>query len=214
MKFTKQILAGIAALALVVPAFGQGNFDYFAAPKTLVLSAPQLLSESGATTLLTTNTASISRFLGIVALDVYSLSNSAGAAILPTNTFTIQTSPTGTNAWTTITNAAFATSTTVITTNYWGITNSSVAFYTNTFMIPGTISNAVVGLNGFSGQWTQPAQYTSSGTANSGPSQNWTIGFDADNQGNFIQIIWSTSGSNAIYGVSAVLRGRTKGGIY
>jgi len=215
MNFTKQIMFGLFALAAsIFTASAQGNFDYFAAPKTIVISPPQILTQSAATTLQTTNVANISRFLGVAVMDIYSISNSAGAAVLPTNTFTLYSSITGTNNWIQMTNVAFATSTTIITTNYVGTTNSAVIYTTNTFMVPGTISNAVVALNGFSGQWTQPAPFTSSATGNSGPTANWTIGFDSDNAGNYIQLVWSTSGSNAVYNTAAIMRGRTKQGLY
>ena len=216
MKFIQKILIASAALIACVPAFaGQGDFDYFGAPKTLTLTPSTVLTESGNTALNTTNIANISRYLGIVCLDVASISNSVASASgqSATNAFTVYSSTTGTNGWVAVTNW-LATSTTVIYTNYWGITNASVAYYTNTFQVPGTITYPTVGTAGFSGQYTIPPTVASTLTATSGASSNWTYGFDADNCGAFLEIVYQTTGSNSVYDVTATLRGRTKGGVY
>lgn len=213
MKLIQKILAMVIISGAVASAAAQGNFDYFAAPKTIVLQSPVVLAQSGTTVLNASNNAiNIGRFLGDVVVDINITSNSVAGT--GTNVFTIQSSPNGSNSWTTVSITAFATPTTIVTTNYYGTTNSQFILTTNNFMVPGTITYPTVASAGFSGQYVIPAPFTSNASATTIGSATYTIGFDADNQGNFIQILWTQSGSNSDFTVSAVLRGRTKGGIY
>jgi hypothetical protein len=226
-------VVAILLLAPLLPAFGQGGFlDFFAAPKTLVLTPATVLYQSGTTTLNTTNIANISRFEGICALDISSCSNGVwgtannlAAGYATTNSITLYWSITGTNNWTIITNAFLATSTTLIVSNYWGTTNSAVLYTTNTYEVPGTLTYPSVA-NGWSGQYVQPPSATNSlsNMNNLVGNTNWLAGFTPDGTsqttvssgglGQFIAIVYTTSGSNAVYSVSATLRGRTMQGIY
>jgi hypothetical protein len=220
MKLIQKILTAAAALGCAVgTALAQGNFDYFGGPKTLELVPPQTLTQSGITILAATNVANIARFLGIVSLDLSSISNANqnASGYSATNGFTLLTSPTGTNQWSPITNVFFATTTTIIYSNLvgtaYGNTNYSWTYYTNTWQVPGTLSNLTASVMGYSGQATYPPIPTT-GTASATASTTWTVGFDADNASTFLGVAWSLSGSNAVYSVNGVLRGRTKQGQY
>jgi len=221
-------LTALCLLAIPSATFAQlGNFDYFATPKTLQVTPAEVLSESAGTTLVSSNVFNASRFDGIVVMDIASVYNSGQlpASFPFTNAWTLLQSSNGSNAWTQVTNAFFAVSTSVISSNLWGTTNSQVLYYTNTFQVPGVLTAPVVGVNGFSGQYVVPAWPTNYASAGATNSANWTIGFDvggfvqsqvgaAGNLGNFYSLQWTTGGSNAVYSVSAVLRGRTRGGVY
>lgn len=229
----KSAIALFLLLATLLPAAAQnGNFDYFAVPKTIQLTPMTALYQAGTTPLLTTNIANISRFEGILSLDIASCSNGVwgtvndlAAGYATTNSIAVYLSNTGTNGWSPITNAFLATATTLIISNYWGTTNSQVLYTTNNYQVPGILTYATPSINGFSGQYVVAAQPTNTPSfTDLVGGNNWMLGVSPDGtQGQFvgnngtaqyIEIVYTVTGSNAVYTVAATLRGRTITGQY
>jgi hypothetical protein len=224
MNPIKQISIRLLVAACILLGFSsekasaQGFFDFFASPKTVQITPPQVITETSGTTITVSNIINVSAYVGIVALDVYSFSNAipSGLNAPNTNSWSLYTSPNGSNLWTAVTNGWMASQYTKYYTNYYGTTNSQYIISTNTYMAPGTVTTAAVGTQLYSGQYTVPTtNITLTGIMDQSlKGTNWTIGFDADAVGPFLSLQYQVTGSNAIYNVAALLRGRTKQGQY
>lgn len=111
MKF----IAGLFLLLAIVTAKAQPNFDAYAQQKAQQLAAPTTVSAT------TTNTPQdMHEFIGVCALYVSVVSNTAAGAPV-TFTFRVEEAVSPTNAaalWTTVTNVALGTWSSVAVTNY------------------------------------------------------------------------------------------------
>lgn len=159
-KIAVKILAAAAlAIGLCQSVEAQGEFDFYALTKTVVLVSPTNLTV--ATGFLTnTNTIDISgKFIGSCFIDIWANTNGF------TNTLTVtpQTSPDLTN-WTSLANYALSVSNNTYYTNifYSGTTNGAL-LATNIDLYPFTSVTPNAAQTGFATGYPQPAQFTNSG---------------------------------------------------
>lgn len=191
MKLFQKILLAVAVLtSAVVPARAQ--IDYFAAPRTLIVIPPQMISTT------TSNfVVDIHGYEGIAKLDILSPTN------ISTNlsTVLITTSPDRTN-WTALSNYAIAsTNIVILTNNYYG---SALPLATNLYEWPGTITTPVGATAGFTTKYTLPAPFTNSGSFVMATNGVATIGFNIQDAGRYLQISMSLAGTST-NSVAAVL---------
>jgi len=182
MKINKLKLLILAVASLSLAANAQGTLDYFAQPRTVVVSVPQQLSGSAA---VTNNWVDIHTLGGIAKLDVSMFNISGSNAV----TFAVQTSADQTNL-VTLANVAIASALSVIYTNatYGGTSLTA----TNTFNIAGTLTTPTSATAGWATQYIIPAPFTNSGTGLTLTSNSiTTFGFKADDAARYVRIVWT-----------------------
>lgn len=210
MKFNKWILGLCGAVAmLATTASAQLGFDTFTAVRSVVLTAPQILT--GATVLATTN-APIDKtpFIGRGVV-IGTMCNVTG-----TNSFTFQlfSSPDQTN-WTAIANYALITGATAFsyTNRYYALTTSTngttYLLSTNQFLLPGTITTPNAQLAGFATPYMLELPFTNSGayTVTNGTTGGYTfeLGINLIDAGRYVEAVWTANGSATNAAVSATL---------
>ncbi len=195
IKYIAALAALIAAIATPVSA-QQGNFDYFGAPRTFVVTPPT----SKTVTFSNTVPVDIHGSQGIAKVDFSCVTNTGGTTV----TASLFTSPDQTN-WTALANYALATSTAIVVTNtYYGTTNLTT---TNTILLPGVLTTPSAATAGFANQYILPAQYTNSGAVTLTGGACTSIGFNIEDQQRYLSVLY-TLGATTNASVSAVLTTR------
>lgn len=214
-RLVKRLLVCLFLALLFVLMMGraQAQYDYYATPRNLVVTANLHFLQSGTTTLAASNVVDISRFEGIAKEDINVVSNTAGLATAPVITVVPLMSDNGTNAWRPATNYSIATINTLFNTNYFGTSNASYTISTNTWLASGTITNQAVSA-GFAGQYIIAAPFTNSGGFVATPGAIYEIGFATGDQAKYHMLQYIGTGTNFDYSISAMITGRTKQGIY
>jgi cytochrome c-type biogenesis protein CcmE len=196
MKFIKKLTLSILAIASISAMSARAQFDYFAQPKTYVVSPMQSVGGAVSTT---NNWVDVRNLGGIVKLDVIDFSVAGSNSV----TFAIQTSQDQTNV-TTLGNVAIATQTTANNTNimYGGV--GLIA--TNTINLAGVLTTPVPATAGFSTQYIVPAQFNNTATGLSLISNSVTsFGFKVDDANRYIRIVYTgTTGSTNAVGATII----------
>ena len=196
MKF-KNILA-VAGLVLL-SAFGacaQGQFDTFAATRTVKM----LVQSTQSTSTSNANYADIHGWIGTAKIDIATAPDLATA----TMAVTVQTSDDTTN-WITMPNVAFGVSNSVVIPNLrYGTTNFNA---TNNYNLAGTVTTPAA-TSGFTTPYigSIPAFTSSAIFTNTGPVLT-TIGFHPDDQQRYVRFFIINGGSGTNFAFSATLTG-------
>lgn len=198
MKICKSIRFACAALmaaALVMvslPGQAQIGFDTFRAPRTAVLTTPQILAAAS-----TTNTTiDLIGSQGIGEITLFCYTNAAAGSV----TALIETSP-DTNTWTALTYAT-TTSTSVNYTNT-ALGNATNVFFTTPWLVPGTFTTPTAATAGFATVYLLSSPMTNTAAVTMTGAQFKKIGFNATDAGRYFRITWTATGSvstNAIVG--------------
>lgn len=208
MKISNRILCIAALMAAVASAHAQ-SFDVFNTTRTVQMATPTKLVTSGQATVTNSlNAVDVRVFDGIGILNLIVVSNSADVATTPSLIVVIEDSSDTTN-YTALSSIAVGTSTSIAYTNAnLGVgTNISV---TDTFVLPGTFTTPTAATAGFATRYLSPAPFTSLGTQTNGSaSAVYQYGINLNDARRYLRVRYSLTGSNANYGVSAVLTGRT-----
>lgn len=167
-----------AALGCAPLAHAQGNFDYFAVPRTIILAAPAIR-----TTTTSSNTVWLDTHgsLGICKVDINCVTNVADSGAAPTAV--AESSPDQTN-WTAVSYGQ-ATQYALLFTNSTYSANGLLA--TNNTMIPGTITTPVSATAGFANQYIAPVPYTNTAAITLGTGV-YSIGFNAADIGRYLRV--------------------------
>ena len=203
MKFNKFILGLAAVSMLTIAASAQ---DAFKSLRTVIVQTPVTL----ATALTTNTTVDLVGYQGIVKLDLIVNTNGASGATgnVPgagTLTATIYGSN-DTNTWT-----AIAYSKAVNTSiNY---TNSALGaatnvYFTDTFLLPGTVTYPTVYSAGFATPYLVPVAMTNQTAITISGSGVTEVGFNVTDAPRYLQVVWTGTldkTTNAV--VAAVLTG-------
>lgn len=187
MKTFLKILAVVAAF--VIAAQAQNNIYQ---QTTLVeLAGAQRIAQAGNTTTVsvTNSTVDIHGFVGLASVVITVVSNTVGpAGFVPSVTTTIQSSSDNTN-FTTISDAALSSRTSLSITNYAFALGTNATGVTDTYFAPtGDFTNSIV----LSNQLSTVTEY----------------GILPGSENRYLRVIFDIRGSNSIYGGSVVLRGR------
>ena len=162
-KIFAKLLVTAAVISATVTARAQGDFDFYALQKEIVLIPMTNYAFSAAPSTLTTNTNTIDlgagRFIGSAYINIWATTNSSTNTL----TFTPQTSPDLTN-WTTIATYAIAANSTNNYTNtyYSGNTNGAL-LSTNTEVNPFTTVTPTASSAGFATPYQLPTPFTNTG---------------------------------------------------
>ncbi len=195
----KLMILAVASLCLAVnSAFAAA--DTFAGVRTVVVDSPRLISGGGNNTV-TNSWTDIRGFEGIAKIDFTSKTNAAGGTL----SVLVQTSQDQTN-FTTLANAAYATSTSVTYTNWqYGGTNLSA---TETVNYPGTVTTPTAATSGWATPYIVSAPFTNTVSALSLTADGvTTIGFNIADANRYIRLIYTTGGTATNSTVSATLTG-------
>lgn len=184
-----------------ITANAQNGFDFYEAPRTVVLATPQTILAGSA--LVTNGPVDTHGFVGTAAVNIFSLTNVAGAAI----TAQIYSSPDQTNL-TALSGYALSTSTSISVTNrtYGGGTN---LYATSTYLLPGVLTTPDAPTAGWATPYIAPAKYTNSGAVTITSKGVYQIGFNAaDVAGRYLYVVFNSTGTATNNTVSAILTGR------
>lgn len=195
----KKILSSLLILAAMASgAYAQNGFDPYGGMRTVVLAPSQNLLNSAAGA--TTNTAVDLRvFTGIAKIDFFAQTNSAG-----TLTVTLQGSTDSTN-WSTFANYALSTATAVNWTNTYYAAGTNNLVFTNTFLLPGTITTPTASTAGFASSYLFQAPFTNSGAITLPGNTPVSIGVKIDDQLRYLRAIWTPGGTSTNVSVGAIL---------
>lgn len=188
MKFSKLILAAVAALTLVQTVHAQ--FNLFGEPRKVIVLQPKAISAS-----YTGTTNDLRQFDGTATLDIVVVTNAGDAAIV----VDCQGSATGTSGWASLANVAVATQATIITTNAAGFNS------TNIYNLPGTIVTPTASTAGFATPYLLSAPYTGTGLV-TGSTAVTTLGFNISDAPRYLRCV-ATGATNGSL-VSVILTGR------
>ena len=191
-------VALLATFALCLTA--QAQVDFFGQPRTVQLAKPQVLNGAVVSGPVTNQPIDIHHFMGVVKVDIFSCTNTAGVV-----TATLETSD-DTTTWRAIANYALATATTLLYTNANYPTNQVVG--TNTILLPGTATTPTAGTAGWATPYVVPAPFTNS-AALTLATGIYSVGIDTEGVGRYLHVVWTPSGSTTNTSVGAVLTGRS-----
>lgn len=176
----------------------QAQFDYFAAPRTIVLAPPRILDASAA--VFTNGPIDVGGMAGTAAIDITTVTNSGGAL-----TATLYMSMDQTNI-VAVTNFALIKAATSYTyTNlYYGGTN---VFATNQWLLPGTITAANAS-SGFVGNYlTNSTPFTNAAAITVTAKGVYRVGVRAPDLLRYLYIVWTPTGSSSNDIVAATFTG-------
>jgi hypothetical protein len=188
-----KILFGLLA-AFGLCASANAQFDYFAAPRTIVLTYPSKLTATDSNSVI-----DIHGFEGVAKIDFICTTNNTTNAV----TVQIMTSPDRTN-WSALSSYALAVSNSIITTNnYYG---TATPLATNVYLFAGTVTTPSAASSGFVTTYLNPAPFTNSGsiTINTGAAE---IGFVPTDAQRYLQAVWTFAGTST-NSVAAIFTGR------
>ena len=198
MKITSSFLSLIVMLALAVPAFAQ-TFDTFGGTRAVIALPPKY--HDAATPIITNGPIDLHGYYGVVAADIFSLTNGATGL-----TVGFYTSSDTTNL-TALANYALATATSVVTTNAnLGVgTNISA---TQTYLLPGSFTTPTAATAGFATPYLSPASYTNTAAVTVTGKNFYRIGWNAPDNARYLYIISTCTGGTTNAAVGVVLSGR------
>ena len=206
MKFNKFIL-GLAVAGAMLAQTASAQVDVFKSTRTLVVQTPVTLA-----TALTTNTSvDLIGYQGIVKLDLMVNTNGASGATgntpgAGTLTATIYGSTDLTN-WAAISYSK-AVNTGIIYTNS-ALGNGANVYFTDTFLLPGTVTMPTASSSGFATPYLASIAMTNQ-TAISITGSGFTqVGFNATDAPRYLQVVWTGTldkTTNAVVG--ALLTGQ------
>lgn len=207
-SFIKTSLIGLGLLAAAsLSTFGQGagTFDMFYGPRYLVLDPGTVKAATSASTTIDLPI-DIHGYDGIAVVIVTAPVESGGDAS-GTIYARVEGSPdgqtTGTTNWTILSNCAVMNT---FTTNTLTALVSGIIGATNTYMIPGNITNITssnIGAIGYGGQFLNPTTFTSSGIALTNVASGiGVVAFNIADQPRFIRLKYTvTSQTNCVSGL-------------
>lgn len=204
MKFKKFFLFVILlVIAFAIPAQAQRSINFFGAPRTVIASTPQNL---GAASGLITNTIDLIAFDGIVAVDLFSCTNTGTTG--GTLTATLYGSNDQTN-FTAISYALATNATAIYTNKFYG---GTALTGTNVYLLPGTWTTPASATAG----WATPnfieAPMTNTAALTVTTRNFYHVGISAADSGRYLHIVWTPGGTTTNFTVGATLTGATHSG--
>jgi len=189
-KYASVLILACAALMPALPARAQ--FNYFAEPRTIIITQPQVISATRSNDII-----DIHGFEGVGTIDFLESTNSQSKP----NTNEVWVSPDLTN-WYAMSNFAISVPYNEIVSNFYYAGSTNLA--TNLILLPGTRTIPNASSAGFVTTWLNPAPFTNSGTF---VMTNYEeIGFVIPDQMRYLQVDWIIGGQTN--SVSAVFKGR------
>lgn len=205
-KFAKLKIAVLASAMLVTALAAKASIDLFGAPRVVQVSPPTALG-TGAATPVTNAVVDLRNYDGVVNLLVSMKTNAAGGVAV----LTLYSSVNGTNAWTAVTTAATATSTTVISTNMAQGAGSANFTATNTYFLPGTLTTPTAGTAGFASVYLTAAPFTNSAVVTFTGDGWYSLGLNIDDLNRFMIGVWTVSGTTTNMTGAAIMVGHRSG---
>lgn len=192
----KILLIGAAIATLFTTASAQRAFDLFNVPKTISLISGTNVTYATGT--ITNQAVDVRMFDGLATIDAFVYTNTGATG--GTLTLTVQTSSNPTNGFVNAGSLAFINTLTAIT--YTNSANTNLTA-TSQYLIPGTYTNQVAGVNLVAGYALLPPQYTNSGALTL-PLGYSKIGFSVGDGGRYTRVILTPGGTvtNFTAGVS------------
>lgn len=192
----------LSALCLAtIPARGQSGFNQFEEPRTLVLLTPSILTVADAPK--TSLPIDISDFDGVGVINISCVTNTVAGTL----TAAVEESTTGTNSWSAITSAAYATLTSMVSSNNF-VTNLKA---TNTFLLPGTIVTPTAATAGFATPYLLGAEYTNTVSALSvTPNGTYQLAFNVPSKKRYLRLVLTTGGTVTNITASATFTARMR----
>ncbi len=197
MKNIKNLLIVAAIVAIGFTAYGQRGLDAFAVSRSIVLATPTTLTVS-ATATVTNGPIDTHGFDGIACVDLFGITNAAGAC-----TARLETSPDTTN-WTAMTLYATATSYSLSFTNLMYGTNVTA---TQTSLVPGTITTPTAATAGWATPFVAPALFTNTAATLSVQNGFQKVGYNVADAARYLHIIWTPTGAGTNVTVGALFTG-------
>jgi hypothetical protein len=211
IRMSGRLLAGLVMAAVTMLSMPEraeasgGSLDYFGTPRTVQLVAPTVIIGNAANAL-TGSPVDVRMFDGVAQVDVFCLTKAAGGTL----TATLQGSP-DTTTWTSISNFAAASSTTVIYTNLYYGTNGLTA--TNTWLLPGTIVTPTAATAGWATPYLFAAPFTNAAGAYTLTPNAWTsFGVNIEDAPRYFRVVFTPGGTLTNCNVGAILLGRVHAG--
>ena len=186
----KLSLIGVALLACVSGAFAQSGFDYFQAPRTIVITPPKLFTGS---TIWSNVPVDLHGSVGVAKVDIGILTNGAAGAL----DIKAYSSPDLTN-WTIIGSCSVVSNTTA-----FAITNNTYASTlqtTNTYEYPFLAITPTASSAGFATPYTFPYPFTNSFTIDAKAGGSFEVGFQAADVNRYfsLQYAGASTGTNFV----------------
>lgn len=176
----------------------QGNFDYFAAPRTIILSP---MAKHAANT--TNNPIDIhgSQGIGLIVLNI--ATNDAAGAAISIITNILESSPDQTN-WTALSYGQATQNALLYTNNTY---SSGGILATNPTFTAGTITTPTASTSGFANPYIAPISYTNTNPIVT-PGGTYVVGFNTADCGRYLRCSWSqaSTGSNFVSSATVTLR--------
>lgn len=193
----KFILGLVAVGVMLATLSASAQSDLYKAPRSIVLSAPAVLTAAAAT--VTNGPIDIRGYLGIATVDITTCTNAGGAL-----TALVEQSYDQTN-WVALSNFGLISSTTSYsyTNAQYGGTN---LIATNPYLLPGTITTPTAS-SGFATSYLAPVPFTNSGAITVTAKGVYRLGFVAQDARSYLHIIWTPTGSSSNDFVTAVFNG-------
>lgn len=200
MKNKNLLLAAVLALGLALPLCSRAQFNVYQETRAIALAGPAVIV-GGGNNFVTNNWVDTHGYEGIAKIDLFGITNAAGAVSV-----LLEASDDQTNAIA-LANYSIASASSIVYSNLY---YPNVIKATNNFLLPGSIVSPTAATAGFAIPYFTVASnpFTNSGSITLGSTNIVEIGYNISDAKRYVRAIWNPSGSATNFTYGALLTAR------